>query len=147
VPSERAAILSLSRPLLLRASGAHRFRCERKPGTSGSDVIGETQRRPKWLSRFPAPLATFEAITLRPVGELDIATAADAFGLGQIVGSAQRVILDFSEVTFIGAAALGAVVRLRNFAVGSGGDVELIAPPKVERVFVLDGLQVLLAAR
>jgi len=50
------------------------------------------------------------------------------------VGSARRVILDFSGVTFIGAAALGAVVRLRNFALGSGGDIELIAlPPKIER--------------
>ena len=60
-----------------------------------------------------SPPRDFAAITLRPAGELDIVTAADAFGLGQIVGSAQRVILDFSEVTFIGAAALGAVVRLR----------------------------------
>jgi anti-anti-sigma regulatory factor len=94
-----------------------------------------------------SPPRDFEAITLRPAGELDIATAADAFGLGQIVGSAQRVILD-SEVTLIGAAALGAVVRLRNLALGSGGDVELISlPPKIERVFVLGGLQVLLAAR
>ena len=30
-----AAIVLLSRPLLLRAFGAHRFRCEPKPGTSG----------------------------------------------------------------------------------------------------------------
>jgi anti-sigma B factor antagonist len=95
-----------------------------------------------------SPPRDFEAITLRPAGELDIATAADAFGLGPIVGSARRVILDFSEVTFIGAPALGAVVRLRNFALGSGGDVELIAlPPEIERVFVLGGLEVLLAAR
>jgi anti-sigma B factor antagonist len=85
---------------------------------------------------------------LRPAGEIDFATAADAFGPGQIARSAQRVVLDFSEVTFIDAAGLGAVVRLRNFVRASGGVVGLIAlPPKIERIFVLGGLQVLLAAR
>jgi len=129
--------------VLLSSRYRDRFSCER-PARTGSGVNVDpvhqaamsSERRsvvPNGYLGFQPP-RDFEAISLRPAGELDIATAADAFGLGRIVGSARRVILDFSGVTFIGAAALGAVVRLRNFALGSGGDIELIAlPPKIER--------------
>lgn len=84
---------------------------------------------------------------LRPIGELDIATAPQEFAVERIRCPTERVQIDFSAVKFIDAAGLGAVVKLCNFVRAMGGILELTAlEPVVARVFTTAGLGGLLNA-
>ena len=85
---------------------------------------------------------------LRPAGEIDFATAADAFGPGQIVRSVQQVVLRLLRSDVYRRRRAGRDGAVAELVRASGGVVELIAlPPKIERIFVLGGLQMLLVAR
>lgn len=64
-------------------------------------------------------------------GELDTATAAQFALAGQeaVVGPSRRTLaIDMGRVTFIDAAGLGALAKLRNLAGRSGNAVVVIEP-------------------
>jgi anti-sigma B factor antagonist len=80
-----------------------------------------------------------------PSGEIDIATAGAAFDSAQIRHQAEQITVDLSRVTFIDAAGLGALVRLRNDLMAAGGDLRLAGVhPRHARLFVIGGLGSLL---
>lgn len=94
----------------------------------------------------PASPDTAETGALRLVGELDLASSADFDRLERAVGASagSDVDVDISEVTFVDASALGALVRMRLIAAERGGALTLVgARPRVRRTFRLarvDGL-------
>ena len=79
-------------------------------------------------------------------GEIDIASAdglraAGARAIGSL-GSAVRLDIDMSEVTFIDSSGLGALVSIRNAAEAAGRTVSLrINSPPIIRLFELTGLR------
>src|SRR5215207_1881894 len=88
---------------------------------------------------------------VRVAGELDTATAGlleDGLSLASVMPG-DRVVVDFSRLTFMDAAGLRAVVAAheRRVAAGTGGLVIRGASGIVRRVFELTGLTVLLDDR
>jgi anti-anti-sigma factor len=81
-------------------------------------------------------------ITLRPAGELDIATAARlerALHEGREPGD--RVILDLTALEFIDSTGLRVIVRGVEAAHRDGWDLRLRkGPPAVQRVFEISGV-------
>jgi anti-sigma B factor antagonist len=83
-------------------------------------------------------------------GELDMATAP-AFrsavdGLEEM-GRAAEVTIDLSQLVFIDAAGVGALVRVRNAVTGAGGRLRVRSPrPNILRVLELAGVVHLLDA-
>ena len=80
---------------------------------------------------------------LRVIGEVDIATA------DQLAGAIQRcrrdgastIVLDLAEMTFLDAAGLRVLVRVRRGLDAAGGTLRLInVRPSVRRVLTLTGL-------
>jgi anti-sigma B factor antagonist len=75
-------------------------------------------------------------------GEIDIATAGQL--RGQLAGPAdggQRVIVDFSQVSFIDAAGVGVLARAAARAAARGGSLQVAAAGRqVRRVLALTGL-------
>ncbi len=90
------------------------------------------------------------ARVLRLSGELDASTApviVDAATLVRAVFGAGDLALDLSGVTFIGADALGAIVRVANAQHAGADQLEVRhASEWVARVFAFGGLDELLAA-
>jgi anti-sigma B factor antagonist len=82
---------------------------------------------------------------VRPIGELDAATVplmVDSIGL--LLHDA-TVVLDLSQVTFLDAAGLGAIVGLRNALIANGGALVLSAVhPRHARLFLIGGLAAIL---
>jgi anti-anti-sigma factor len=83
-------------------------------------------------------------------GELDMATApvfrSAVEGL-EALGSTVEVTIDLSELLFIDAAGVGALVGVRNSVHGAGGRLRVRSPrPQVLRVLELAGVVHLLDA-
>lgn len=78
-------------------------------------------------------------------GDLDIATTARLLARDDLGRPGETVVVDMSEVTFIDAAALGAIVHLRNDVIAAGGTFALTSvPARVARIFTVCGLAPLL---
>jgi anti-anti-sigma factor len=74
-------------------------------------------------------------------GALDVATPPSLFRSARIARSAQRVTVDLSLVTFIDAAGLSAIVKLRNKVLARGQEFHLIGiKARHRRVFIMGGL-------
>ena len=81
-------------------------------------------------------------VTLRPSGELDMATVPELEAAMQTArGRASGVVLDLSAVTFIDSTGVSFVMRAHNEATQVGFRLELVpGPPVVQRVFELVGM-------
>jgi anti-sigma B factor antagonist len=81
---------------------------------------------------------------VRLAGELDVASADKARdALIRIAGS--TVVVDLSELTFIDAAGLSALLSARRGIIDTGNDARFVNPsPRVRRVFGLLNLTHLL---
>lgn len=78
-------------------------------------------------------------------GELDLRTARSALDCRRLRRQATVLTVDLAEVTFLDAAGLGAIVRLRNDLIAAGGSLRLTgASPRVARIFALGGLAAIL---
>ena len=76
-------------------------------------------------------------------GELDLAAAPRiAHALAETTGMArQRLVLDLSNLDFVDAAGLGAIVRARNSLRSRSGDLTLRSPSRfAARVLEIGGL-------
>jgi anti-sigma B factor antagonist len=79
-------------------------------------------------------------------GELDVAALPELRGaLARAAGGASRpaqVVLDLSDVTFLDAAVLGALVAERRVLQAAGGSLRLTGvSPKLQRLIGLTGLR------
>ncbi len=102
--------------------------------------------------RAPAPGAGFEAgpIVVWLTGEHDISTdgalcqtLARAIALG-----ATALVIDMSELGFMGASTLGTIVRAREYLRGRSGPVMVrSAPPFIRRTIDIRGLNDLLGPK
>ena len=75
---------------------------------------------------------------VRPIGELDIATApeVDRHLQALLDGGGQRLVLDLRGVTFMDSSGLRLILRWQEAAKQEGRTFALIAgPPLVERIF------------
>jgi anti-anti-sigma factor len=84
-----------------------------------------------------------EAVRVKPVGELDLATAEDvALPVRELIESGFRsVVLDLSEVTFIDSSGIRMVLEARDAAERGDVALQLVpGPPAVQRAFELTGL-------
>src|SRR5579862_5952037 len=69
------------------------------------------------------------AVVVRVSGEIDIATAGSAReALDEVVRLGRDVLVDLGEVTFMGAAGLGALVHARDALEGDGHKLTLCRP-------------------
>jgi anti-sigma B factor antagonist len=90
-------------------------------------------------------VTVIETLPIRLAGELDIATTATLLALGDLCHPGETVTIDMSGVTFIDAAALGAIVHLRNDVIAAGATLRLAAlPAHIARIFVVAGLATIL---
>ena len=84
------------------------------------------------------------ACTLIVSGEADLTVADDIYTLGATSlaePTTHTLLIELSAVTFIDSTAIGALVRLRNLAVGPDKRLELVKPsPRVTRILKLAGL-------
>jgi anti-sigma B factor antagonist len=84
-----------------------------------------------------------DAVRVRPVGEIDLATSDEvAAALDEMREAGfRRVVLDLSEVTFVDSSGIRAIVEARRAA--DRDRVALVVvpgPPAVQRVFTLTGV-------
>jgi anti-sigma B factor antagonist len=56
----------------------------------------------------------------------------------------ERLLLDLSRVTFIGSAALGAILVTAKRLAPAGGKLAICAPSQIARVFMVSGLDAVL---
>src|SRR4051794_35006073 len=81
---------------------------------------------------------------VRLAGELDLAAVADVMELTRVAlhrGVLDELIIDLSEVTFIDAAGLGALVITRKLADSASVDIVLQGmSPRLVRIFQITGL-------
>ena len=69
----------------------------------------------------------------------DEITAAGTVSL--FAPATQALIIDLDAVTFIDSTVIGALVHLRNLAIGEGKDMKLVnTPPRVRKVLTVTGL-------
>lgn len=84
------------------------------------------------------------SVRLRPVGELDIATAGrlvDALSAVSLGDPPDAVRLDLGQVTFLDAAGLGALVRVRALLAERAATLVLTdVPPRIRVLLELTGL-------
>lgn len=82
------------------------------------------------------------ARVLRVEGEVDLGTAAELTeaALDQVRLTPQVLILDLTEVGFLGSSGLSALLQVRE-AAGPGTTLRVAAGPIVERVVQLSGLE------
>jgi anti-sigma B factor antagonist len=59
----------------------------------------------------------------------------------------ERVLLDLSRVTFIGSAALRAILVTAKRLGPEGGRLAICAPPQIAQVFTVSGLDAVLPVR
>jgi anti-sigma B factor antagonist len=59
----------------------------------------------------------------------------------------ENLLLDLSRVSFIGSAALRAILMVAKRLAGSGGRLAIFAPPQIAEVFTVSGLDTVLAVR
>jgi anti-sigma B factor antagonist len=88
-----------------------------------------------------------EAVRVRPIGELDVATVDDVRARIQELAEAgfRRVVLDLREVTFLDSTTLCMILEARAASDMDGWELGVIAgPPEVQRVFELAGVQALI---
>jgi anti-sigma B factor antagonist len=78
-------------------------------------------------------------------GELDVLTARPALDRQHIPRQAVTVTVDLTDVTFLDAAGLGAIVGLRNELIAAGGSLQITgASSRMTRIFALGGLAMIL---
>jgi anti-anti-sigma factor len=81
--------------------------------------------------------------TVRVCGELDIATADQAYAYLRDVVDSQpgTVTMDLAELTFCDAAGLGVLARVAGHARRSGRSVRLVSPrPSMVRIMRITGM-------
>ena len=59
----------------------------------------------------------------------------------------ERVLLDLSRVSFIGSAALRAILVAAKRLGASGGKLAVFAPPQIAQVFTVSGLDTVMQVR
>ena len=78
-------------------------------------------------------------------GELDFATTANLLTRDDLRHLGGVMTIDMSDVTFVDAAALGAIVHLRNNVIAAGGTLVLAAVSAyISNVFTVAGLVAIL---
>jgi anti-sigma B factor antagonist len=103
------------------------------------------------LQALAEPPATFDVVetrdprhgrTLRPAGELDIATAPQLErALAERLVPGERILLDLGDLQFIDSTGLRVIVRAAETARTRGCELRLRhGPPAVRRVFELSGV-------
>ena len=82
------------------------------------------------------------AVVILVVGDLDVVTEPTfTAALRRIrLGGAPVAIVDLSEVTFLDARGLAALVRLRRRVTADAGRLGLVTPPRVLKLLHLAGL-------
>ena len=84
-----------------------------------------------------------DLVRVRPVGELDLATAAELDAqLRELMDAGFRnILLDLSELTFMGATGVRLILELDTLARRDGLELGLVQGPEpVRRVFEICGL-------
>jgi anti-anti-sigma factor len=59
----------------------------------------------------------------------------------------ERLLLDLSRATFIGSAALRAILATANRLGPAGGRLAICAPPQIAQAFTVSGLDAVLSVR
>jgi anti-anti-sigma factor len=93
---------------------------------------------------------TEAAVVLTPSGELDLVVADDLdFTMRELASSSARhIVIDLSELDFMDAAGLRALLRARDTAAASGRTLAVVHPrPAVARIFDMTGTTDLLTTR
>ncbi|MEJ0018597.1 MAG: STAS domain-containing protein [Acetobacteraceae bacterium] len=83
---------------------------------------------------------------LQPEGRLE-SSARPAFEhrLAEVsLLGTERVLIDLSRVSFIGSAALRAILVTAKRLVATGGRLVIFAPPPVAQIFAVSGLDMVL---
>jgi anti-sigma B factor antagonist len=91
----------------------------------------------------PARLVSPAIAVVRPVGDVDSATAAPlrAAIAEQVDAGARHVVLDLSGVDFMGSAGLALLIAEREAAIGREGELRLAGVPRTAgRALSLTGL-------
>ena len=84
-----------------------------------------------------------DAVRVKPVGELDLATTGEvAAALDEMREAGFRtVVLDLSEVTFIDSSGIHTIVEARRAAERDRVSLVVVpGPPAVQRLFALTGV-------
>ena len=119
------------------------------PGAAAEAGPGGQQRPgPAWLAgllTLGCSISQVGQATLSFVGELDVASADQAYGYVRdaIDAHGGAVLLDMAGLSFCDARGLGALVRMSSHAGQAGSCLHLVAPPpllmKIIRITGLDG--------
>ena len=121
---------------------------ERRTGVtlaSGRSLRATEGRRPSITPLFDLVEVPLDARTqlVAPRGELDVATnpAFRAAVQAALERTAERLVLDLSEVSFMSAGALGVIARARAQMEAGAGKLIVICPsPRLLRLFEIGGL-------
>jgi len=84
-----------------------------------------------------------DCVRVRPVGELDMATAPEVADRMQELHDAgfRRFVVDLRETTFLDSSGIRLLLRWDAALRGDGGDLALVpGPPGVRRVFDVAGM-------
>jgi len=90
-----------------------------------------------------ARLVTPSVAVVRPVGDVDTATAAPLRAVigEQVAAGAVHVVLDLSAVDFMGSAGLALLIAEREAAIARSGELRLAGVPRTAgRALSLTGL-------
>ncbi len=83
-------------------------------------------------------------VTVHLRGEIDLASADELrhrSDLALVTNDVNTIVIDLTDVTYVGSAALGALIRIRNRAISSDKHFLLAhVPPQARRVLHLSGL-------
>jgi anti-sigma B factor antagonist len=86
--------------------------------------------------------------TMSVVGEVDVATAPTMTEIGTLrlhQSSANRLVIDLAECTFLDSTGIGAIIQLRNTAKGLSKDVVLSnVPARIGKILAITGLDTVL---
>lgn len=133
------------------AHWVYHFRAGRLRRMSAYDSHEDALASVLALQALAEPPAIFDVVetrdpghgrTLRPTGELDIATAPRLEqALAERLAPGERVLLDLGDLQFIDSTGLRVIVRAAETARRRGCDLRLRhGPPPVRRVFELSGV-------
>jgi anti-anti-sigma factor len=85
-----------------------------------------------------------DAVRVRPVGEIDLATAGQVARALRDAACAE-VVLDLSAVSFIDSSGIRMILEARDASLERGSRLSLLpGPPAVQRAFDITGLTALL---